>query len=97
MGEDKIIQLEKRYPDNKGRHYMENSIQSNLEKWHPHWTPLKLEWSMSGQWVNVPILQSVEGDDPRLYRMARIEKYIDVRGQTKEAIAYGKLKKYLFV
>ena len=32
-----------------------------------------------------------------LYRMARIEKFIDARGQTKEAIAYGKLKKDLLV
>ena len=52
---------------------------------------------MRGKWVFEPALQTVEGDDPRLYRIARIEKYIDVRGQTKEAIAYGQLKKDLLV
>ena len=97
MGEDKMIQLEKRYPYNKGSHYMENSIHPDLEGWHPHWATLKLECSMSGKGVSVPIIQSVEWDDLRLYRMARIEKYIDARGQTWEAIAYGKLKKDLQV
>ena len=76
---------------------MHDNIHPDLEVWHPHWTNLKLHWSMSGKWVSIPILQSTEGDDPRLYRIGRIEKYIDKRGQTREAEAYGKLKRDLVV
>ena len=39
----------------------------------------------------------IQGDDPRIYRIARIEKYIDRRGQIREAIAYGQLEKEIVV
>ena len=75
-----IIQLEENYPDNGGRHYMHVGIHPDLKPWHPHWTTLKLDWSISGRWVPAPIYQDSQGDDPSIYRIARIEKYIDRRG-----------------
>ena len=84
-----IIQLEEHYLDREARHYMLTGIHPDLKPWHPHWTTLKLHWSMSGKWVSAPIYQDTQGDEPRIYRIARIEKYIDRRGQIKEATAYG--------
>merc|ERR1712208_31812 len=76
---------------------MHVGIHPDLKPWHPHWTTLKLDWSMSGKWVLAPISQDSQGDDPNIYRIARIEKYIDRRGQIREAIAYGQLEKEIMV
>ena len=73
-GVDMIIQLEENYPDSGARHYMHAGIHPDLKPWHPHWTTLKLHWSMSGKWVSAPIYQDTQGDDPRVYRIARKEK-----------------------
>ena len=52
---------------------------------------------MTGRWVPAPVYQDAEGDDPRSHRIARIEKYIDKKGQIKEFLAYGQMEKDILV
>ena len=64
-------------------------INPSLKDWHPKWTTLKINWSLSGRWVGAPIYKDTKGDDPKTYRVARIEKYIDIEGKIREVLAYG--------
>ena len=87
--EDILIQMEDHYPDLENKHFMHKSINPHLKPWHLSWTTVKVGWSWSGRWVPAPVYQDTEGDDPRSHRIARIEKYIDKKGQIKEVLAYG--------
>ena len=69
-------------------HY--SRILPDLEIWQPRPTTLNLEWTYSGDWVKVPKIQEQPGGpDYHLYRVARLEKYVDYSGELRSAVAYG--------
>ena len=92
LGNSHGIQLIKRYPEEpgrQGRHHHESHIISNLPDWHPTYTRLSLEWTNTGKWVSVPKHDDHVGPEPWNYSIGSRERYIDEKGQMKEAIAYG--------
>ena len=56
---------------------------------HPQPSKLNLNWSYDGEWVLVPKYQSDQGTFLREYRVARIERYIELDGSIKKALSYG--------
>ena len=92
LGSDHGIQMVRRYPPQPGRHgrhFHESHIEPNLPDFHPPWTNLSLEWTTTGEWIPVPKFSDHVGSEPRNYKVARREKYIDEEGKLKEAISYG--------
>ena len=76
--------------DGREIHPHESRILPELESWHPRPTTLNLEFSHTGEWVRVPRNQNQKGGpDYHSYRVGRLEKYIDNRGVTRSAVAYG--------
>ena len=47
--------------------------------------------------MGVPIYQDIKGEEARTFRIARIEKYIDRKGQIREALAYGQMESEIIV
>ena len=77
---------------NEGREVHPHSyrIHPDLQFWHPKPSTLNLTWTHTGQWVKVPRKQDQPGGpDYHSYKVARLEKYVDIRGDTKTAVAYG--------
>ena len=100
MGIDKIIQEQRKYPEEegrKGRHFFEAHVTTGVPEWHPKWKNILLEWTLSGEWISVPRHREDGGGDPKNYRIARRERYVNEKGQIQEAMAYGTEKKYLLV
>ena len=100
MGIDKIIQDQRNYPEEegrKGRHFLEAFVTTGLPEWHPKWKNLWLKWTLSGEWISVPRHREDGGGDPKNYRIARRERYVNEEGLIQEAMAYGTEKKDLLV
>ena len=88
-----IIQKEDHYPiGEKGKHYMQHSIHTDLMKWHCKESTLRLIWTHSGRWFraptsNVPSIEKQE--DATSYKTFWIEKYVKKRGKFHEALSYA--------
>ena len=67
---------------------MSNSRHSRLDKTDKQTNKL-LVWTQTGSWVQVPMLEGFMGGDPKSYKVARKEKYINEEGEQREAISYG--------
>ena len=67
-----------------------NRIRQDLKDWHAKHTTLNLEWTYSGEWARVPIQQRQPGGpEYHSFNVGRIEKYIDINGVMRSAVAYG--------
>ena len=59
--------------------------------WHPQPCKLNLIFSHAGEWIKI---QKARGDstgpDYSEYYIGRLERYIDLRGIVRKAVAYGK-------
>ena len=84
------LQYRKVYPGEE--HSLKDEYPSFLDyEWHPQPTLLNLRYSHSGYWVLAP---KARGDKTGPFylnhNIARIEPYIDLQGNVKEAVAYGR-------
>ena len=52
---------------------------------------LNLRFSHAGEWVKIPIEQGdTRGPDYPLFHIGRLERYVDIAGTVRKALAYGK-------
>ena len=88
-----VLQAEKHYKEgDRQEHAHPKCVRTNLEKGHPTFTTLDLEWSLSGSWVGAPKRVTAfnrEGEEIHNYSIARVEKYIDREGKEHKAMCYG--------
>ena len=65
-------------------------LPAEIDEWyHPKATLLDLDWSHEGEWVKIPISKDDKGPEYKDCRIARIEKYIDLKGKIRRAVSYG--------
>ena len=85
----KVLQIEKHY--STGDRFQDKAV-DYLHIDHHTFTTLKLEWSLKGDWCDIPREPSLKkgpNEDLHKYWIARIEPYIDASGKTKWAASYG--------
>ena len=59
--------------------------------WHPQPCKLNLKFSHAGEWIKIPKVQGDStGPDYSEYHIGRLERYIDIKGIVRKAVAYGK-------
>ena len=77
------MQLQKLYVANPG-------FPAEIDSYgHPEVTLLDLNWTHEGEWVIIPSSKNDKGPVYRDSRIARIEKYIDLKGKIRRAVSYG--------
>ena len=90
----RILQMERHYRSvedgEDSIHLHPHLVHSDLPEWHPRPSTLLLTWSHSGKWVRIPKIRDAPGGpDYHSFKIGRIEKYVDVNGVIREAVAYG--------
>ena len=81
LGSEHKNQMVRRYPIRRDeRHFHTSHILTDLPDFHSGWDNIVLEWTGTGSWLQVPMLEDYKGSAPRSYRVARKATYINEKG-----------------